>query len=531
MRQRGTTTVCTAIAVAAAFTLSACTEPTRSSVEISTGKAPGQDVVAAPEGSVETALQELPDIVAAALKSSNIPGMAVAVTHKGRTVFAQGYGVRKLGEAAVIDPGTVFQIASLSKPLGATVVASQVSKGVLGWETPIATLMPSFTLSDPWVSKAVTVGDVYSHRSGLPKAAGDSLEDIGYGRAEILERLALVPLDPFRITYNYANFGMTAGAEAVAMRAGVAWEDLARDELYAPLGMGSTSSSHTDFLARDNRATLHAKTSSGFAALYERDADAQSPAGGVSSSVQDLANWMELVLGQGTWKGRELIKAQALLPAISAQTTSGHSAFPDQRAGNYGFGFNVGTQPGGRVSLGHSGAFVLGAGTAMTMIPSLDLGIVVLTNAAPLGVAEAVAAGFMDYAQFGASHRDWVRDYAGALAGLTAPAGDLVDATAPTNPAPSTALDSLLGSYVNAYHGPATVTFDAGKLTVALGPSGTYVLALEHWDANTFAFVPTGENAPAGSRSSATFAQDAVGRPTLRLEFFDSQGLGTWVRQ
>ena len=66
----------------------------------------------------------------------------------------------------------------------------------------------------------VTVGDMFSHRSGLPDHAGDLLEDLGYDRRYVLERLRQLPLDPFRISYAYTNFGFTAGAEAVAVERG-----------------------------------------------------------------------------------------------------------------------------------------------------------------------------------------------------------------------------------------------------------------------------------------------------------------------
>ena len=99
-------------------------------------------------------------------------------------------------------------------------VAHQVGANAIGWDTPIVSKLPWFALSDPAVTKMVTVGDMFSHRSGLPDHAGDMLEDLGYDRRYVLERLRQLPLDPFRISYAYTNFGLTAGAEAVAVGRG-----------------------------------------------------------------------------------------------------------------------------------------------------------------------------------------------------------------------------------------------------------------------------------------------------------------------
>ena len=117
--------------------------------------------------------------------------------------------------------------------------------------------LPWFALGDPYVTANVTVGDMFSHRSGLPDHAGDRLEDMGFDRRQVLEKLRLEPLDPFRITYQYTNFGVTAAAEAVATAAGTDWARLSNDTVYAPLGMTSTSSRFADFVARPNRAVGH----------------------------------------------------------------------------------------------------------------------------------------------------------------------------------------------------------------------------------------------------------------------------------
>ena len=200
-----------------------------------------------PDNAVDNAVAKLDGIVDDLMKKSGIPGMAVAVVHGGKTVYAKGFGVKDVRSGDKIDPDTVFQLASVSKPLSATVVAHQVGANAIGWDTPIVSKLPWFALSDPAVTPMVNVGDMFSHRSGLPDHAGDLLEDLGYDRRYVLERLRQLPLDPFRISYAYTNFGLTAGAEAVAVSAGKSWEDLADEVLFRPLGMASTSYRFADY--------------------------------------------------------------------------------------------------------------------------------------------------------------------------------------------------------------------------------------------------------------------------------------------
>ena len=79
--------------------------------------------------------------------------MAVAVVHGGKTVYAKGFGVKDVRNGDKVDPDTVFQLASLSKPVAATVVAHQVGTNAISWDTPIVSKLPWFALSDPNVTR------------------------------------------------------------------------------------------------------------------------------------------------------------------------------------------------------------------------------------------------------------------------------------------------------------------------------------------------------------------------------------------
>jgi len=481
--------------------------------------------VTIPNGQIDRAVGELDRLAGDLMDSSGIPGMAVAVVHDGKVVYSKGFGVRDAITGEPVGEATVFQLASVSKPIGAMVVARQVASGQLGWDTPVWELSPGFALNDPYVSEHVTVGDLYSHRSGLPDHAGDLLEDMGYDQAQVLERLRQLPLAPFRDSYAYTNFGLTAAALAVADKAGTDWATLSEREIYQPLGMTETSSRYDDFVTRPDRAVGHVLVDGEYRpAELPRDPDAQSPAAGVSSSVRDMARWLTMLLGDGTYDGTEIVAPAALLPAISPQAVSAPPADPDSRAGFYGFGFNVNSSAAGRVMLGHSGGFNLGAGTAFTAIPSAGIGIVTLTNAAAIGIPETLNAEFADLVQFGEVREDWRALYRHAFEQIDAPSGELVGKEPPADPAPARPLDEYTGSYDNSYYGPATVEVRDEELVLILGPA-KMTLPLRHWDGDTFVFTPTGEGADPGTVSKASFDGDR-----MVLEYYDQSGLGVFVR-
>lgn len=487
---------------------------------------PGNDAVGSvTKERVTAATAALPGYIKTVMDASGVPGLSVAVVYQGETVFAQGYGVRSLDTKQPVDPGTVFQLASVSKSVGATVIAREVGAGVVTWDTAVVKNLPIFALSDPWVTQHVTIADMYTHRSGLYEHAGDELEDLGFGRQEVLTRLRATPLAPFRTEENYTNFGLTAAAESVANAAGLDWAALSERDLYRPLGMTSTSSRFGDFMARENRAVGHVPIGGTWTVTtQQRQPDAQSPAGGVSSSAVDMAAWMKLVLAGGTVGQERLIAEDALVPAITGQFVSKPARSADGRAGLTGYGFNVGTTPGGLASISHSGAFALGTGTAFTMLPGQGLGIIVLTNGSPVGAAEAIAAQFIDLAQFGEPRQDWWKLAHALLAPLMDPVGELAGKSAPTNATPAKPLADYAGLYTNVYYGAAKVTVVGDHLELAMGPR-TVVWPLTHWDRDVFTYQPYHENAPPGSVGQATFDGS-----TLVLELLDAHGLGTFTR-
>jgi CubicO group peptidase (beta-lactamase class C family) len=530
-RPRSIRLVALALATLLALVLVACSsgggEP---GADSDSTQVPAQagEVEALTRGDVEEAVAAFIPLAEEAMATTGVPGLAFAVVFDDQVVAAEGLGVRELGQPEPIDAETVFQLASLSKPLASTVVAGLVGQGHLAWDDPVSEVDPGFELADPWVADHVTYADLFSHRSGLPDHAGDLLEDLGYDRAQVLERLRLEPLQPFRSSYAYTNFGLTEAGVAAATAAGLSWEEAADRVLYEPLGMASTSSRFSDYLGRANRAVPHVQVDGTWQVTHlQRQPDAQSPAGGVSSNVTDLAQWLRLQLGQGSVAGAEVVGADALAETHLPHNVASPPPSTWGRPGFYGLGWNVGYDDGGRLRLSHSGAFGLGAGTMIDLVPSEGLGIVVLTNGEPTGLADAMAKTFNDLVLTGSVQRDWLSLYAPFYQEMVHPTPDVDYTEAPTGAAPPRDLAAYVGDYANDYYGPARVAVEGGALVLELGPRPERFI-LAPYDGDTFWFQPIGENA--GPPTDAAFAVDAAGGASLTVGWLDETGLGTFTR-
>jgi hypothetical protein len=148
------------------------------------------------------------------------------------------------------------------------------------------------------------------------------------------------------------------------------------------------------------------------------------------------------------------------------------------------------------VEWGHAGAFSTGARTVVSLLPLEELGIVVLTNAFPTGIPEAVASTFFDLAVAGEASRDWASDWNGLYRSMFNPANDAAKAEfgkPPASPSPPLTLSAYVGSYANPYFGTATVEEANGGLVVKLGPDARTTRPLRHFDRDLFVYYPYAE--------------------------------------
>ena len=480
---------------------------------------------------ITAAVPQLEALAEKIVAENQVPGLAIGIVHKDEVVYLQGFGKKTAAEPAKVDAETVFQIASMSKPVSATVIAALVGRKLLSWDTKIVDLDPHFRLHDPYPTSELTVRDLFAHRSGLPGTAGDDLEAIGYDRAEILRRLRFVPpSSSFRAGYSYSNFGLTEGAVAAAMPTGKPWEEVAESLLYAPLGMTSTSSRHADFVKRQNRASLHVIVNGTWVAKIERQPDAQAPAGGVSSTVRDLAQWLRLELRNGVFDGKPLIAPEALAATHVPLMTRGKNPLTGGES-FYGLGWNVEFGRHG-LSWGHAGAFSVGARTLVTIYPDADFGIVILCNAFPTGVPEGLADSFADLVFTGKVERDWVKEWSDIYAGLFGPAIAAAKATYASPPSPATPAEpssAYTGRYANDFAGEAMVSVNGNDLVLKVGPDGAHSYTLKHFDRDIFLTYPD-EEMP-DTPSAVKFDVGPDGKAVaVTIGFLDGNRLGTLSR-
>ena len=121
--------------------------------------------------SVDATITKLERDIPELMKKGNMPGLAIAVIRKGKTSWVRGFGVKETKTGVPVTEDTIFEAASLSKPVFAYGVLKLVEQRKLGLDVPLTTYLPKpYIEGDDRLNK-ITARIVLSHRTGFPSAA------------------------------------------------------------------------------------------------------------------------------------------------------------------------------------------------------------------------------------------------------------------------------------------------------------------------------------------------------------------------
>jgi CubicO group peptidase (beta-lactamase class C family) len=427
------------------------------------------------------------------LQLLQVPGVAVAVVKDGKVVFAQGYGVRTLGDTGRVDAHTLFQIASNTKAFTTAALAMLADEGKLTWDDPVTQHLPDFQLYDPYVTREFTVRDLVTHRSGLGLGAGDLLWfHSNYDRAQIIHRIrAAKPASSFRSRYAYDNVLYIAAGEIVPTVTGKSWDDFIKARILTPLGMTESGTGVAFLSSTPDVATPHAVEKGKLRVVPRDSIDNTGPAGGIVSNVSDMAKWLICRLDSGTFAGGRLFSERQARVMWAGQTILPIGDPPPPLAAlrpgfsEYGLGWFL-RDYRGRKLVGHTGGLA-GMTSQVMLVPSERLGLVVLTNGES-SLMTALAYRLLD-TFFGAPPTDWVTAFAQAEQLERVQADSIMRARSSSRDSlvgPSLPLGRYAGTYRDELYGDAAISVENNHLVLRFSHSPAFVGDLEHWQYDSF---------------------------------------------
>jgi CubicO group peptidase (beta-lactamase class C family) len=476
-----------------------------------------------------------------ALEQFNVPGMAIAIVQDQSVLLSKGYGVRSVSTLKPVTDSTLFAIASNSKAFTAAALAILVDRGQIAWDDKVRKYLPYFTLYNPYVSEAFTIRDLLCHRSGLDTFSGDLIwYGSSHSREEIVKRARfLAPSFGFREQYGYSNIMYLAAGLIVERLSGMSWDQFIAENFFRPLHMTQSNTSVIDYTTLQgevqsgkskNIASPHNEVKGKNVAIDYVNWDNIGPAGSINSSVAELANWIQLQLGKGTWNGRTYWKEQRSCEMWENNTPKTVSRWqrenmPSRHFNGYGLGWELMEYRGHKI-VSHGGGYD-GMISKTVLVPEINLGFVILTNSInslPSALTfEILDAFLMKTDKKGKSigeKKDWVELFLGFKNDDLKSAKEALEADSAArkrNTRMSLPLGEYCGVYKSEMYGDVLITTDDnpispyGGLKINFAPTALFKGQLTHWHYDTFELTwSTQMMLPSGK---ATFVLNENGKP------------------
>ncbi len=409
-------------------------------------------------------LAEIDAWVKAGMERWDVPGLGLTIVYEGETYLATGYGVRELGAPDRADSETLFSIGSCSKAFGAATLAALVEEGKLTWDDRIVDHLPWFRLHDPWTTQELRVHDIVTHRVGT--GSNQQLRPLVQNRRDYLTRLPHTePAHAFRDRYGYTNDMLVLTGELVETVSGTSWDSYARDKLWGPLGMTSTTARMAPANASSNHAAPHAFVERRYIGSWNTPGpelepvpwqyaeNVTVPSGGVISSADEMAEWLKFHLGTHP------------TPALSRSSVkrmhTPHTVIPNPSSwmtfegpGAYAMGWATG-RFGDVTTVGHAGN-ALGFNCSIAMVPEHGFGVWANGNRnseLPWVLTKWAVARFFGDEEMQA--HDWHADHERIVSegNRRAVEADKARTAARLDQGPSVPLESYVGTYRNGYAG------------------------------------------------------------------------------
>lgn len=303
----------------------------------------------------------------------HVPGAALVIVKDDKIVVIQGMGLRDVAQNRPVTPKTMFAIGSSTKAFTAMTVMMSVEDKKLALADSPHKYLPYFKLRDPEADAKITISDLLCHRSGLERT--DLAWYTGKLNSREIIRVAgeAKPSAKFGEKFQYQNIMFLTAGEVVAAAQKRPWGDVLRQRIFRPLGMKDTTLSVDAMQQRDdfslgygyNPGTKETRV------LPIRDLRMIAPAGAINSNVQDMAQWLRLMLGGGTFQGKQMLSQENFNQLITKHMDVAGSM-------SYGYGWFLRDWHGHKVV--EHGGNIDGFSAEVALMPDQNLGFVLLTN-------------------------------------------------------------------------------------------------------------------------------------------------------
>jgi CubicO group peptidase (beta-lactamase class C family) len=403
------------------------------------------------------------------MKEWNIPGLALGIVYKDQLIYGKGYGYRDLEKKLPVKTTTLFPIASNTKLFTATAACMLAEEGKLNLNRPVKEYLPSINFNNDELNAKVTLLDMLSHRTGLPRYDGIWI-NATFGRKDIASKISYMrPQYGFREGYIYNNMMFSSAGVVMEQVTGLSWEEIIRQKLFLPLNMNASCFTTEEMKKYSNYSLAYFEADSTHRLLpkqYEAQSAALGPAGTIKSNVEDMSHWMIAQLNKGYYKDRKVISQSVIRQTLEPNAISDKEGRWDELSNSlYCLGRSIQTYKGVKIA-SHTGS-IDGFFSHLVFLPKEQLAIFVVFNANEAGSLRSVIAYPVIDRLLGLTYTPWDKRYRETYVFEKARGKKITDsirATQVKNTSPSHPLSAYVGTYANTVYGNASIELVNGEL-------------------------------------------------------------------
>ncbi|MBW4498122.1 MAG: serine hydrolase [Scytonema hyalinum WJT4-NPBG1] len=427
-------------------------------------------------------MQGLSEFINEAMQEWKVPGLAIAIIKDSQIIFCEGFGKRDVEQNLSVTPQTLFAIGSCTKPFTTMAMSILVERGLLDWDKPVRSYLPTFKLYDSYATEHITPRDLVTHRSGLPRH--DAMwSQSPFTRQEIFDRLQyLEPTHELRTVFQYQNLMYMTAGYLVGEIAESSWEEFVQQEIFNPLEMRDSNFSLEKSQKAADFALPYAERNDKIEKMPFCNVDVSGPAGSINSNVVDMAKWLLLHLNQGKYGDKQIISPSHLQQMHSPQVVMTQALeYNELFYYFYGLGWAI-TSYRGHNLIQHGGN-INGFSARTTLLPQDNIGIVVLTNMDQNPVIHTVTYYVCDRL-LGLDKAPWnerMKEKYAQAKEATAKAKEQIASDRKTPTQPSHPLEDYTGYFEHPAYGIISVEIHDNRLT-ATHNSNIYKLEHYHYD-------------------------------------------------
>jgi CubicO group peptidase (beta-lactamase class C family) len=261
------------------------------------------------------------------LESHELPALAAAMVKDGKIIAAGAVGTRRIGHNIPVTVNDRFHLGSDTKAMTALLIAMQVEKGEIDWDSTVAQIFPEMVPGMPPDVRTITVLQLLSHTSGVPadnevlsRLLAQSLSETGNLnelRYWLVQQWSRIPLEnkPGE-KFVYANMNYVVAGAIVERLEDKTWEEVIVDRIFFPLDLKTAGLGHQSSLGKIDAPVGHAIVNDKALAILAGPCGDNppiiGPAGTAHMSILDFAKWASWNAAQGK-RGPQLVTPRTLM--------------------------------------------------------------------------------------------------------------------------------------------------------------------------------------------------------------------------